>query len=109
MKPIKILGVFTLAIAAAQHVSSEPVLRQATVPVLCGKTSDVLTEVSKSPYKPFISTVRGGGATWVFIDPSDGEMIVLREFGDVVCFVAGGIIEKRDMSIFKDVKNVVGN
>lgn len=109
MKPIKILGVFTLIFAAAQHVSSEPVLRQATVPVLCGRASEVLTELSRSPYKPFISTTRGEGATWVFIDPSDGEMVVLRQYGELVCFVAGGIIEKRDMSIFKDVKNVVGN
>ena len=101
MKIINTLCILPIMLAAMQQVCAEPVLRQAAMPVVCGKASEVLTEVSKSPFKPFISTGKGEGASTVFIDPENGKILVLRDFGDVVCFVAGGHIEKMDLSLIR--------
>lgn len=89
--------------------AQEPTLRQATLQVICGSASEIRTDLSKSPYKPFIFAVNGGVATWVFVDPDDGEMLVFREQNGTACAVTGGIIQKRDMSVFKDTKKANNN
>lgn len=101
MKIIKTLCILPIILAAAQQVWAEPVLKQSSKPIVCGKAVEVLRNVSKSPFKPFISTGKGEGASTVFIDPENGKILVLRDFGDVVCFVAGGHIEKMDLSLIR--------
>lgn len=89
-------------LAALHNSYAEPQLRSASLQVVCGNAQEILTDLSKSPYKPFIFAVNGEVATWVFVDPSDGEMLVFRAQGGTACAVTGGIIRQRNTDIFKE-------
>lgn len=106
---IKRLCTAMVLFAALHNTHAEPVLRQSTMQVVCGDAQEILTDLSKSPYKPFILAVDGGVATWVFVDPTDGEMLVFRIQGQTACAVTGGIIQRRNNDIFKETKNAIGN
>jgi len=99
---IKRLCTALVLIAALHNSYAEPQLRSASLQVVCGNAQEILTDLSKSPYKPFIFAVNGEVATWVFVDPGDGEMLVFRAQGGTACAVTGGIIRQRNTDIFKE-------
>jgi len=100
---IKQLVTFAALCAALHNSHAEPQLRSANLQVVCGNAKEILTDLSKSPYKPFIFAVNGEVATLVFVDPNDGEMLVFRVQGGTACAVTGGIIRQRNTDIFKEV------